>query len=598
MAKSKYEYVKSFETDDEIKLPHIIIVLVDGCDFRRFSEVHEFEKPNDKKALDLMNECAKDVLEKHPDVIFSYGYSDEYSFIFKKETDFYERRASKMHSVVVSYFSAIYTSKWKEFFPMKELKYSPSFRSRVICCPTAEYLQAYLLWKRNECHLSNQYDTCYWELIKSGKSEKEAKEMLKVFLKKDKNELLFQQFNINYNDIPKAFRQGTCTLKTECKDDDGCPLKRPRRKIKMVHPKNIASKSFWSAQFVPMKELGQFNEDLNKVRPRLKYVTSFQYDSNLPLSNWIVIRIDGCHFHRFTEVHEFEKPNDAEALNLMNSCAAVVLEEFKDIVFAYGVSDEYSFVLKKDSQLYQRDASDIVSAIVSFFTSMYIKKWTKFFPHKELECLPYFDGRAVCYPSRKILLDYLAWRQVDCHINNQYNTCFWTLVKSGKSNSDAQNYLKGTKAQDKSDLVDQLSRIINYYSGLPPMFRLGSSVYWDKEKTKMVEDEEGIVGKSGKIVVRHCDIIKRGFWIAHPEILGAFKGKSMPTKDDVLDLRYAYPRCKCNMDAEIKIDVFSNEESKGRLYCYCKYDKCNFFCWLEPISVSWRINLGECGTRG
>ncbi|KAL6550175.1 hypothetical protein OROMI_020663 [Orobanche minor] len=707
MAKSKYEYVKSFETDDEIKLPHIIIVLVDGCDFRRFSEVHEFEKPNDKKALDLMNECAKDVLEKHPDVIFSYGYSDEYrkqtstnavpglhmspveyrtilryclmiplfpidevcldtfgehavhcrelpgfkyrhdlvrdvlADIFrragvsvKKEapvnflTDPHEGRSTlrpadvlvygweggkhacvdltgvsplvglrdggfsvgqtdlkatsskvvkhekacfdnqhafipfafdtfgflspeavdllqrvqrlmhsndKMHSVVVSYFSAIYTSKWKEFFPMKELKYSPSFRSRVICCPTAEDLQAYLLWKRNECHLSNQYDTCYWELIKSGKSEKEAKEMLKAFLKKDKNELLFQQFNINYNDIPKAFRQGTCTLKTECKDDDGCPLKRPRRKIKMVHPKNIASKSFWSAQFVPMKELGQFNEDLNKVRPRLKYVTSFQYDSNLPLSNWIVICIDGCHFHsygRFTEVHEFEKPNDAEALNLMNSCAAVVLEEFKDIVFAYGVSDEYSFVLKKDSQLYQRDASDIVSAIVSFFTSMYIKKWTKFFPHKELECLPYFDGRAVCYPSRKILLDYLAWRQVDCHINNQYNTCFWTLVKSGKSNSDAQNYLKGTKAQDKSDLVDQLSGIINYYSGLPPMFRLGSSVYWDKEKTKMVEDEEGIVGKSGKIVVRHCDIIKRGFWIAHPEILGAFKGSTSCSGQD------------------------------------------------------------------
>ncbi|CAL5370169.1 unnamed protein product [Camellia sinensis] len=33
-----------------------------------------------------------------------------------------------------------------------------------------------------------------------------------------------------------------------------------------------------------------------------------------------------------------------------------VLEEFQDIVFSYGVSDEYSFVLKKDSQLCQRHA--------------------------------------------------------------------------------------------------------------------------------------------------------------------------------------------------------------------------------------------------
>lgn len=28
------------------------------------------------------------------------------------------------------------------------------------------------------------------------------------------------------------------------------------------------------------------------------------------------------------------------------------------------------------------------------------------------------------------------------HINNQYNTCFWMLVKSGKSNMEAQTILK------------------------------------------------------------------------------------------------------------------------------------------------------------
>ena len=32
---------------------------------------------------------------------------------------------------------------------------------------------------------------------------------------------------------------------------------------------------------------------------------------------------------------------------------------------------------------------------------------------------PLFDGRAVLYPSEAIVRDYLAWRQVDTHINNQ-----------------------------------------------------------------------------------------------------------------------------------------------------------------------------------
>lgn len=50
-------------------------------------------------------------------------------------------------------------------------------------------------------------------------------------------------------------------------------------------------------------------------------------------------------FDRFSEVHEFEKPNDEKALNLMNSCAVAVLEEFQDITFAYGVSDEYRYLI-------------------------------------------------------------------------------------------------------------------------------------------------------------------------------------------------------------------------------------------------------------
>lgn len=37
MANSKYEYVKLFEVDDEVMLPNLIVVRVDGLDFRRFS---------------------------------------------------------------------------------------------------------------------------------------------------------------------------------------------------------------------------------------------------------------------------------------------------------------------------------------------------------------------------------------------------------------------------------------------------------------------------------------------------------------------------------------------------------------------------------
>lgn len=44
---------------------------------------------------------------------------------------------------------------------------------------------------------------------------------------------------------------------------------------------------------------------------------------------------------RFTTSHSYTKPNDDRGLGLMNKCAEAVMLEFKDIVLAYGESDEY-----------------------------------------------------------------------------------------------------------------------------------------------------------------------------------------------------------------------------------------------------------------
>uniref|UniRef100_M4CN66 tRNA(His) guanylyltransferase n=1 Tax=Brassica campestris TaxID=3711 RepID=M4CN66_BRACM len=179
-----------------------------------------------------------------------------------------------------------------------------------------------------------------------------------------------------------------------------------------------------------------------------------------------------------------------------------------------------SFVLKRESELYQRQSSKIISAIASLFTSTYVIKWGDFFPRKELKYPPSFDGRAVCYPTYKILLDYLAWRQVDCHINNQYNTCFWMLVKSGKTKTQSQDYLKGTQTREKNELLSSQFGI--EYNTLPLIFRMGSSVLRSKEAVAV---ENGVVvsGKKlkreGEVVVDHCNIIERGFWEEHPHIL-------------------------------------------------------------------------------
>lgn len=46
----------------------------------RLSDKYKFEKPNDRRALDLMNAAAVSVMKALPDLIIAYGVSDEYRF--------------------------------------------------------------------------------------------------------------------------------------------------------------------------------------------------------------------------------------------------------------------------------------------------------------------------------------------------------------------------------------------------------------------------------------------------------------------------------------------------------------------------------------
>jgi tRNA(His) guanylyltransferase len=47
---------------------------------------------------------------------------------------------------------------------------------------------------------------------------------------------------------------------------------------------------------------------------------------------------------RFSEEHNFTKPNDVRALRLMDAAAMHVMKELRDVVLAFGESDEYRFV--------------------------------------------------------------------------------------------------------------------------------------------------------------------------------------------------------------------------------------------------------------
>lgn len=167
------------------------------------------------------------------------------------------------------------------------------------------------------------------------------------------------------------------------------------------------------------------------AKSKFEYVKNFEIEEKILPNCWIVIRVDGRNFHRFSELHDFEKPNDLRAIELMNKSASNVMQEYKDVLMAYGQSDEYSFVIRKDTILYNRRSSKLMTCINSLFTSAYVLHWPRYFKDVKLKYPPAFDCRIVLYPTNENLKDYLSWRQADCHINNLYNTTFWNLILKG-----------------------------------------------------------------------------------------------------------------------------------------------------------------------
>ncbi|KAI3949485.1 hypothetical protein MKW92_042561 [Papaver armeniacum] len=125
MANNKYEYVKSFEVEDKLLPSTWIVLILDSPHFRQFSAEHEFKKPNDERAMKLMNSCAKVMFEEFPNIVFAYG---------------------------------------KEFFPDKYLKSPPSFDACTICFPSADGVRDYLAWRQAEFCKNNQHNTWFWML--------------------------------------------------------------------------------------------------------------------------------------------------------------------------------------------------------------------------------------------------------------------------------------------------------------------------------------------------------------------------------------------------------------------------------------------------
>lgn len=199
-----------------------------------------------------------------------------------------------------------------------------------------------------------------------------------------------------------------------------------------------------------------------------KKMRALEYFHSLRLlpGAWVVIRVDGRGFSRFTE-SRFEKPFDLEFHEAMLQTASALLEGLHGI-YAYTESDEISVLFRPTWDLFDRSLEKVVSISASIASSTFTHIY---------ETVVNFDSRIWLGVDKSLVVDYFRWRQADatrCALNGW---CYWTLRKAGESARSATAILDGRSVAFKNELLFQHG--INF-NELPTWQRRGTGLYWEE----------------------------------------------------------------------------------------------------------------------
>ena len=160
----------------------------------------------------------------------------------------------------------------------------------------------------------------------------------------------------------------------------------------------------------------------------------------LPRRTYTVVRVDGRAFHSFTS--GMERPYCRRLADALDGAALHLCREMTGCRFAYGQSDEYSFLL---TDFEQEDApvwfDGNVQKIVSVAASVYTAAFLRAFGGERLAA---FDARVMMIPQRAEVEKYFVWRQLDASANslNMLASAHYTHAELlGKSTAEKHELL-------------------------------------------------------------------------------------------------------------------------------------------------------------
>jgi len=189
--------------NDTVVLPGIYMVArIDGRAFTQLTRnVHAFDAPYDEGFRDCMTGTVEHLMDCGFRVVYGYTQSDEISLLFHFNEETFGRKIRKFNSVLAGEASA-------KFSLLLGTGTVAAFDCRICQLPNLELVLDYFRWRAEDAHRNALNAHCYWTLRDQGQTAKEATTNLLGLSVSDKNEFLFKEAGVNFNDLPTWQRRG------------------------------------------------------------------------------------------------------------------------------------------------------------------------------------------------------------------------------------------------------------------------------------------------------------------------------------------------------------------------------------------------------
>jgi tRNA(His) guanylyltransferase len=174
---------------------------------------------------------------------------------------------------------------------------------------------------------------------------------------------------------------------------------------------------------------------------------------------YIVVRVDGRSFTKYTERARYTKPFDENfSLRMVTAMRRLMVE--LGAVYGHTHSDEISVLLKPSFDLFNRRPEKLVSVSAGITSASFG------------EC---FDARLWLGVDLDRVIDYFSWRQADAASNGLASWAYWSLRKAGLSAANATSALRGADDAQKNEVLHGLG--INF-NDTPLWTRRGTAARW------------------------------------------------------------------------------------------------------------------------